>query len=822
MPSRSSIFLFALASLVIAGCSRQTTPAPARAAAPPRLPDGVLAVYPTNALFLSPAGRQSFVAQWIQKDGVTLDVTTQAVFRVDDHSVARLEKNLLQPLHDGHATLKVQLQGQTAAIPIVVENSATNAALSFRLDVMPVFMKAGCNSGSCHGSSRGKDGFRLSLFGFDPDGDYFRLTREQIGRRVNLADPDDSLVLEKALGHVPHTGGERFTTNSALYATLREWLVRGAPQDDTNVARVVGLEVYPPQMVLESEHGQQQLTVRARYSDGALRDVTPLAVFISNNDVSAKISEDGKIQAGQRGESFVMARFSTFTVGSQVMVVPPGKTEAFAAITENNYIDEKVDAKLRKLRFSPSETCDDSTFIRRLYLDLTGTLPQPAEVRKFLAENSPDKRTHLIDELLQRPEFTDIWAMKWSELLQIRSNNDQFSYKAAWLYYSWLREKIESKTPLNVMVRDLLTATGPTFENAPANYFQVERDTLKTSENVAQVFLGMRIQCSQCHNHPFDRWTMDDYYSFAAFFPQVARKTAEDPREMVIYDKTDGDVKHPVGGRTMKPKFLGGEFAPAVKQSRREILAEWLTSPTNRFFANHMANMVWSHFLGKGIVEPVDDVRVSNPASNPELLDALGAKLVDYNYDFRKLVRDICSSQTYQRTSRANDSNRLDDRNFSHAAIRRIGAEVLLDCISAVTETSERFQGLPRGARAVQIADGNVNNYFLTTFGRATRGTVCTCEVKTEPNLSQALHLLNGNTANDKCQSGGVVKKLLQEKKSPDDVIDDLYLRCLARLPDPMERTRLKAFVTPDKKTDVVLNDLFWALLNSKEFIFNH
>jgi uncharacterized protein DUF1553/uncharacterized protein DUF1549 len=407
-------------------------------------------------------------------------------------------------------------------------------------------------------------------------------------------------------------------------------------------------------------------------------------------------------------------------------------------------------------------------------------------------------------------------------LLQIRSRNDQFSTKSALQYYNWLQDRMTRNVPIDKIVQELITATGSTFKSPAANYYQVQTDTLKTAENTAQVFMGMRIQCAQCHNHPFDRWTMNDYYSFAAFFPQIGRKPGEDPRETVIFDKGEGEVKHPVNGKAMTPKFLGGDVPEIKEETRREVLAKWLASPENPYFAKNLANIVWANFMGRGIIDPVDDVRISNPAVNPELLDALGAKFTEYKYDFKKLVRDICTSRTYQLSTRANESNALDDRNFARASIRRMRAEVLLDCISEVTETKDKFQGLPRGARAVQIADGNSSTYFLSTFGRATRETVCSCEVKTEPNLSQALHLLNGSTVSEKINEGGVVKGMLKAGKNRDEVVEGLYLRCLARKPGEQEMAKLTDFFKDPKKDDQVLTDLFWSLLNSKEFIFNH
>jgi hypothetical protein len=405
--------------------------------------------------------------------------------------------------------------------------------------------------------------------------------------------------------------------------------------------------------------------------------------------------------------------------------------------------------------------------------------------------------------------------------LQIRTTR-QVSYKAMLRYYNWLQEKIAGNVPMDRMVQELLGASGGTFANAATNYYQNETNTLKVAENVAQVFMGMRIQCAQCHNHPFDRWTMNDYYSFAAFFSQVGRKRGEDPREIIVFNSGRGEVRHPVGGRVMGPKFLGGAVPDVKGKDRRVVMAEWLASPENPYFAKNLSNIVWAHFFGRGIIDEVDDVRVSNPPVNAELLDALGKRFTDYKYDFKKLVRDICTSRTYQLSTHTNPTNEDDTRNFSHAALRRMRAEVLLDAISQVTGTKNKFRGLPLGARAVQIADGNTSTYFLTTFGRAKRESVCSCEVKMEPNLSQVLHLLNGDTVHSKIRAGKLIETRLKEKKTPQQVIEELYIRCLTRKPTPKEMQNLNAILAEEKNDQRVLEDIFWALLNTREFLFNH
>jgi len=781
-----------------------------------------IAVYPPDVHLSTTRDRQHVVVVATRADGVTLDVTDKAQLALVDPKLARIDSGTLHPQADGQTELAVQFGGFTQKIPVTVVQAAEDRPISFKLDVMPVFMRAGCNSGSCHGSARGKDGFRLSLFGFDPDGDYQRITREYATRRINLALPQRSLLVEKSVGAVPHSGGKRFSAESEYCQTLVRWLEAGVPRDAAEVPTVTDVEVFPQQVVLEGEGATQQFIARAKYSDGTDRDITHLALFLSNNDNSAPIDENGLVTAAARGEAFVMARFETKTIGSQVLVLP--KDLKYSQPTEKpvNYIDELVGEKLRKLRIEPSGLCSDEVFLRRVTLDITGLLPTAEEYQAFVADQDPAKRQKKIDELLDRKEFSEIWAMKWSELLMIKSSN-QVAYKAMYLYSNWLTKQISDNVPLDKMVREMLGATGGTFSEPATNYYQIERDNQKLAENAAQVFMGLRIQCAQCHNHPFDRWTMDDYYGFTAFFAQIGRKNAEDYRETIVFNRGSGEVRHPVGGRVMEPRFLGGEVPDVKGKDRRQVMAEWLTSPENPYFATSVANRVWAHFFGIGIVEPIDDVRVSNPPSNPELFEALGAKLVEYNYDFKQLVRDICNSHAYQRSTQRNASNESDELNFAHGRVRRIGAESLLDCISQVTDTKDKFRGLPLGARAVQVADGRTSTYFLTTFGRSERESVCACEADTSPTLSQALHLINGSTVQGKIAQGKIVETLLEEKKlTPEQVVDQLYIRCLSRQPTAAEKERLMALVGQANSPAEGLHDVFWALLNSREFLFNH
>jgi hypothetical protein len=783
-------------------------------------PSKSLSVYPASIGLKTALDCQSIVVQHTRPDGLTDDVTADSSLSVADTKIARIENGKLFPVADGETKLIVVRGDQRIEVPVTVAEATVQPPISFKNDVMPIFSKAGCNAGSCHGAARGKDGFNLSLYGFDPKGDYNRLTREMMGRRVNTAVPHDCLLMTKSTGAVPHSGGTLMSPDSPSYKTFLRWLDSGAPFDWQPVPSVEKIELYPPSGVLNGPETQQKLNVVATYSDGSTRDVTSLAYFSTSNDNSAKVSQNGVVTGHNRGEAFVMARFDTHTVGSDFIVLPKDEKFVWQDVPEVNYVDQLINAKLKKLRVQPSELCSDAEFMRRVSLDICGIVPTPEQVQAFEADTAPDKRAKWIDELLERKEFVEIWLMKWSEMLQVRSTNT-VSYKSTLLYYDWLKEKIASNVPVNEMVIELLSAKGGTFSNPATNFFENERDNLKISENVAQVFMGTRIQCAQCHNHPFDRWTMDDYYSFAAFFAQVARKQGDDPRERIIFSG-GGETKHPVTQQVMQPKFLGGETPDVKGKDRREVLAKWLASSDNPYFAKNLANVVWAHFFGKGIVDEVDDVRVSNPAVNQQLLDELGRMFTDYNYDFKSIVRDICNSRTYQLSTTTNATNATDETNFSHAMLRRIRAEVLLDVISQITNTKNKFKGLPVGSRAVQIADGNTSNYFLTTFGRSSRESVCSCEVKMEPNLSQALHLLNGETVHEKIKKGGLVKTWLDESKTPEQVIEQMYLRCFSRQPTESETQSLMESVNAAENKQEALEDVFWALLNAKEFVFNH
>jgi hypothetical protein len=718
--------------------------------------------------------------------------------------------------------------------PVVAK--APDRPISFRLDVMPVFFRAGCNSGSCHGAAIGKDGFHLSLFGYDPAGDYYRLTQQIVGRRIDLAVPEDSLLLKKSIGAVPHSGGRRFTPDSESFTTLLKWIQAGAPNDAADVPQVTGVSLVPDKVVFNPKDKPRALQVVAKYSDGTSRPVNSLALYLTNNKTTADIDANGTVTPGKRGDTFVFARFAKFTTGAEIVVLPPGKFK-WPKEPSNNYVDDLVYAKLKDLRILPSGPATDEEFLRRVYLDLIGLLPKPEEFEHFLKDRDPAKRAKLVDQLLARDEFSDLWATEWAETLKIRSDNNSSSgtdRKAADGYYEWIRDEIRKNAPLDQFVSAQVASTGSNLQNPPVNLYtmlpQGQFDPKGVAQDFSQVFTGVRVQCAQCHNHPFDRWTQDDYYGFVSFFTGVKRKVASEEREFYIWDDPNAaPAKHLLDGHPVPAKFLGGD-APALKgpdgkaTDPRAALAQWLTSKDNVLFRQNMADRIWARFFGRGIVEPVDDVRISNPPSNRELLEALGQHLAGYNFDARHLIRDICLSRTYQRSAVPNETNRDDDRQFSHAGLRRLRADVLLDSIAEVTGASTQFNQTPNGFRAVELFEGNhtANNNFLKTFGLCPRDSVNASDTHLEPTLAQALHLVNGDTLEGKLARSTVVSKLLEQHRKPDEILDVLFIRAFSRRPSEPERKKLLPLVAANPNDRKAYDDVFWALLNSTEFSFNH
>ncbi|MBX3179767.1 MAG: DUF1553 domain-containing protein [Candidatus Hydrogenedentes bacterium] len=784
-----------------------------------------LAVYPSEVTLNNAHDVERLVAVLTRPDGVTVDVTPEVAVQFSAENVAAWGEDLkLYAAGDGEASLTVTHGDLSVQLPVKVENSGLTPPKTFSNDVLPALMRAGCNTGGCHGSAQGKNGFRLSLFGFDPQFDYISLTRDQRSRRINAALPEESLMLLKPLGKVDHEGGTALEEGGGVHETLLQWIKEGTQPDPEDLPGLSGIQIYPREAVLEGQGANQRFVVMANYDNGTTRDVTDVAVLSSSDELTLNIDGAGLSTAGNKGEVYVMARFGTFAVVSKAIVIDQGANVAWPEdAVARNYIDGHVFDKLKKLRVPPAELCSDQVFVRRAYVDILGTIPTSEETEAFLNDADPEKRAKLVDTLLERPEFSDLWAMKWAEVLRVAEIPNVLDRKGMHRYNDWLRAVISANEPLDQVVRELLSAEGGNFTNPASNFYLIERDPAIMAENVAQVFMGIQISCAQCHNHPFERWTMDDYYSFAAFFAQVGRKTSSDPRETIIFNSGGGEVKHLNTNQNMAPKFLGGDTPDVKGKDRRAVLADWMTSPENPWFSRNIANRVWAHYFGAGIVDPPDDVRVTNPPTNPQLHDELGAKLVEYDYDLRKLVRDICNSYTYQMSTRPRDPDNHDARNFSHAQVRRLTSEQMLDAIVKVTGNDVKFRNLPKGSRAVQVAGGNSGVYFLEVFGRPSRETVCTCERRNEPNLAQSLHLINGDTIDSAIKGkGGLLDSLLAAETPPAEIIDRLYLAAVSRKPSEEEKNQLNAYVDAAENKREALEDVFWTMLNAKEFIFNH
>jgi len=768
---------------------------------------------------------QRVVITHIDDTGFSHDVTAKASVAVADPGLLSWKSGSLHSEAKsaaGDTTITASFQGLSAhakvrAIP------AQPTEVSFDTEVVPILMRYGCSSGGCHGATRGKQGFRLSLFGYDPDIDHFRLTREFVNRRINLADPDDSLLLKKAANTVPHGGGRKLAADDPNFARLRQWIAEGATQEPATAPKITGVQVFPEEITLGPDGQTHAIIVIGHFPDGTRRDITHLSILESSDPAVASIDAAGTITSRKRGEAFVSVRLPAFITGVRVDVVPDQPVsgdypEPF------NAIDELVMARLKKLRILPSGVCDDRTFIRRVFIDTIGILPTREEVADFVADQSPDKRAALVDRLLAREEFVDLWTMKWMERLQARSIvSASASYQKATIHYNrWMREQIAAGVPMNRIFHALIASSGGWISDPATNFFR-ERDPKVLMENMSQLFLGARVQCAQCHNHPFDRWTQNDYYNFAAFFARVNQKGMEDPMDMFIYESAAGEMLHPVSKKSMEPRFLGGEAPPTAERDRRIVLANWLTSDDNTLVARNIANIYWQHFFGMGIIDPVDDARVSNPPSNPALLDALADRLRKSGFDQKALIREILSSRTYQLSATPNETNAADRRNYSRCLPRRPSAEVVWDTITQVTGSRPAFYMERPDTRAVQINDGGVSNTFLTTFGRSSRNTPCTCEAKIQPTLAQALELINGDTVSQAIERGGRMRDWLASEGSPQAAARRIFQEALARDPTDVE---LRAFderlaASPDQPVQA-LEDTCWAVLNSAEFLFNH
>jgi hypothetical protein len=761
-------------------------------------------------------------------DGYSLDLRSQSKFASADPRIAIVdEQGWIHPVASGQTQVTVTVAGQTKTVAVKVQLPAAEEPYSFRHEVMPVLSRAGCNAGGCHGYSLGKNGFKLSLRGADPDPDYFAITKDSMSRRLNFQTPSASLLVAKPGGDVPHEGGVRFTKNSLSYKILVHWIQQGAPSDLGDKAQVVRVRLVPDKLVLLP--GQKhQLQLLADYDNGTTRDVTPLGIIAANNNQYADVGEDGMVTAGAAGETAIVARFERTFAATSVMVVKPAADFVPTPVPQDSLIDRHVVEKLNRLKITPSPLATDEEFLRRVYFDLIGVQPRPDEIKAFLADQDPMKRDRVIDSLFERPEFIDHWSLKWGDLLQ--NSRTSASPQSVFLFREFIRGAVASNMPLDEFTRKILTSRGGAVDDPASVYFAISKDTNDTLERATQVFCGVRMLCARCHSHPLENWTQADYYGLASFFNQVgARADTRFPgvqnAKLIQLNLTAGFATNPRSGKAQAPRFLGGE-EPKLTASldRREVYAKWLTSPHNPFFARGLVNRYWSYFFHRGIIEPVDDVRSTNPPINPALLDALTRDFIDHHFDVRHLMKQIVTSATYQRSSVPNASNKHDEQNFSHCIPRRIPAEALLDSLIQATAVPENFPGVPAGFRAAQLPDANVENAFLRLFGKSQRMEACECERDNSSNMLQALHFINGKSILGRVQNpNGRAAQLAKQKLSDQELVTELYLWSLARHPSEAELGVCLNFLQKhvDRRAEAV-QDLFWALLNSRDFVLLH
>ena len=757
--------------------------------------------------------------------GRVRDRSREAKFKSSKPGVATVDgQGIVRPISDGQASITVEAGGRSATVPVRVQRATADVPVNFTREVIPVLTKAGCNQGACHGSQLGKGGFRLSLRGFDPAFDYEQIVQSAEGRRVVLADPERSILLLKPTLTMEHGGGERFKGRSRTYNLLQQWLEDGAPEPARPEPTVRTLAVWPVQRVLEPNE-QQQVIVRAVWSDGRAEDVTALAQFDSLNDGVAAITPEGLITAKDKGETYLMVRFAGQAAVVRV-TLPYAQLAQYPPYPAVNFIDEKLLAKWKELGLTPSALCTDEEFFRRIHLDTLGTLPTPEDIKTFLADHGPNKRAKAIDRVLNRPEFVDYWTLKWGDLLRI--NRDKLNEKGMWSFRNWVRAALRDNKPVDEFVRDIITAEGSTFTEGPTNFYRTSPNPADWAEAASQTFLGVRMQCARCHQHPFEKWTQEDYYGMAAFFVRLSSKRSTEfglfGGETVVFLKPAGEITHPRKGGVVKPHPLDGPVTDDPFDRRRK-LAEWMTSKDNPFFARNMVNRFWGYYMGRGLVEPLDDMRATNPASNVELLDALAKDFAGHRFDLKHLLRTIMSARAYQLSSLIGPGNAADVNNVYAAryTVKRLTAEQLADALDLATGTHEKYTGLPPGTRAIQLPDPAVKSFLLDVFGRPARQITCECERTTQPNIAQALHLLNGDFLNRKINSPqGRIETLFKAKAPLPAVIEEMYLVTLSRPPSPGEVVKAQEWIAKAAAPREGVQDLLWTLLNSREFLFNH
>lgn len=798
-------------------------------------------ILPPEIILSGPGATQRFIVVEEMDGKIVRDVTARAKLTSSAPRIAVDNVGLVQASADGEATIAAVVGNDTARARVKAEGIQQTSSPSFRNEVIPVLTQLGCNSGACHGALAGKGGFKLSLRGYAPDVDHFVLTRQAKGRRVNLTEPARSLMLLKPTLAVSHGGGQKLEVGSPEYQLLADWIAAAAPGPRPDDARLARLEVFPTSAILRPRE-TMQMVVRASYSDGKSRDVTRWARFSSTEETIVGVDGTGLVTVGSHGEAAIPvvygSQVATALISSPFPKAIPAR--AYDEAKRASFIDDMVLKKLKSLNIPPSPACTDQEFIRRAYLDAAGVLPSPDEVKKFLADPAADRRSKLIDLLLDRPETVDYWAYKWSDVLLISSR--RLNQPAMRAFYQFVRQSVADNKPWDRFARDIITARGSNLVSGAANFFVLHKDVADVTETTAVTFLGMSITCARCHNHPLEKWTQDQYWSMANLFARVALKNGDRPEEIAVQSQPDGDVLHPRRNVAMPPTPLDGKsLALDSAIDRRQYFVDWLTAEDNPYFAKALVNRVWRNFMGRGLVEAEDDLRQTNPATNPELLDALGVDFVEHGYDVKRLMRLIMNSAAYQRSSVALLNNKADDRFYSRYLIRRLPAEVILDAYATVTGVPTAFTSVnvgssggtaetgdyPLGTRALQLPDTQLVSQFLDAFGRPERGQTCACERQQDSSVTQALHLANGNTLNDRLRDKkSRVEQWLKEKISDREAIDRIFLLALCREPSPTERQRFLTLMAETGRDAgssrrEVLEDLFWAILAGREFLFN-
>ncbi|MDA1164963.1 MAG: DUF1549 and DUF1553 domain-containing protein [Planctomycetota bacterium] len=785
--------------------------------------DELLAQVQVHPQHVSLKGRDSRWQLLVSQDnaGLSEDLTRSATYRSVNAEVASVSPDgVVRGISNGETAIEISTGGLTHRLPVTVLGSAAPRRVHFETDVLPILSRFGCNSSGCHGKAEGQNGFKLSIFGFDPGTDRAALTQEGRGRRTNRTIPDQSLLLLKASGGMPHGGGIRIRKNSGEYQVLRDWITTGGLAGDPDAPKLVAIQVTPhdTRMAMDSS---RQLQVTARFSNGREIDVTHLAKFQTNSESLATVDEFGLVTTSDNpGEAAIMASYLGEVDVFRAIVPQPDDGTTFPQQPVLNFIDGLVDAKLRKLNIHPAGLCSDADFLRRVYLDIIGTLPTAAEARTFLADSLPDKRSTLVDSLLVRKEYADFQALKWSDVLRVERLT--LGHKHAYTYYRWIREAFVRNRPFDDVARDIIAATGPLSRNPAANLFRVAKKPGEVAATVSQVFMGIRIECAQCHHHPFDQWSQRDYYGMEAFFTQVNFKST--PADQVLIPNKKDATKHPrTGDAVQAHALLQDEPTETPDGDRRRLFADWLTASDNKWFARNIVNRVWAQFLGRGIVDPVDDFRLTNPPTNPELLDALAKQFVESGFDMHALIRTITSSRTYQLTTTPSRMNERDEQNASRALFRRLDAEVRFDMICQVTGASEKFEGVPAGYRAIELWDSQVPHYFLSLFGRPVRATACECERANQPSVAQVLHVLNSPQIQEKLSSDAG-KLAMLEGSIPDDgkLVEEIYLAFYSRFPTPDEQESVSRYLATADNRRKAVEDVAWSLMNTVEFLFNH